>query len=395
MAEEFPPQPQIPPKTPVAPLAAELDASLPAPGNAKDEGGPESLAISFFLILFLGTIAAFIYVFFDFVTDIILALLFVYLSRPLYQWFMPRLKKAWLASSLVCVIIVFLVLIPTAFLVGSLSAEAVVAFDRVGESVAVLEEVLFGDSSIARTVRRAADFAGVEYSPKALRDLATGAAGAAATFLGGQINTILGNVFAILFHFVMMMVMVFYLLIDGGKLKRYIYRLSPLPTHEEELIATQFGSVGRAILFGNGIGSLIQGVIGGLTMAAFGLPSAVLWGTVMTIFAFLPLAGIMVVVIPASVFMALTGRPLAAVAFLVVNTVQALFVENVVKTRLIGSHMKMHNLLIFLSLIGGLSVFGVIGILYGPLVVTMFLTLSRLYETHYEATIGAWFDRRA
>lgn len=389
------PEEPKPPEDALVPLAAEPPESLPPPGPVPDKGGPEVLAVRFFMALFLGTIGIFVYVFFNFVTDFILALLFTFLSRPLYIRLLPVLKKTWAASTIVCIVIVIVVLIPTGFLVGSLSAEAVVAFESFTESIDVIEEFLFGESSVARTVRRAAEFAGLEYTPSGVRDMVTNTAGALAGFLGGQINTILSNVFALLFHFVMIIVMVFYLLIDGPKLKAYVFRLSPLPEHEEELISTQFGSVGRAILFGNGIGSLIQGVIGGMTMAAFGLPSAVLWGTVMTIFAFLPLAGIMVVVVPAAAFMALTGRPVAAIAFLAINTVQALFVENVVKTRLIGSHMKMHNLLIFLSLIGGLSVFGVIGILYGPLVVTMFLTLSLLYETHYERTIGERFDRRA
>lgn len=366
------------------------------PAPEPDKGGPEVLAISFFLALFMLTLWAFFYVLFDFVTDFLLAFLFAVLARPLYDKWLPKLwNNSMITSTIVCSIVVVIVLIPTSFLIASLSAEAVTAYDATRESVTLdrVEGFLFGDSSLAQAVQRAADAAGVEYTPSSVKNSIKGVAGAVAAFLGEQVNAVISNVFAVLFHFVMMILILFYLLIDGPKLKRYVFRLSPLPEHEEELITQQFAAVGRAILFGNGIGSLIQGIIGGVTMWAFGMPSAVLWGTVMTIFAFLPLAGIMVVVVPATAYLALNGRYLAAILFFAINLVQALFVENVVKTKLIGSHMKMHNLLIFLSIIGGLSVFGVIGILYGPLVVTMFLTLARLYESHYEQTIGERLSR--
>jgi predicted PurR-regulated permease PerM len=73
--------------------------------------------------------------------------------------------------------------------------------------------------------------------------------------------------------------------------------------------------------------------------------------------------------------------------FFAFNTAQALVVENVVKTRLIENHMQMHNLLIFLSILGGLGMFGILGIFYGPLVVTLFLTLCELYEARYMTRI--------
>jgi predicted PurR-regulated permease PerM len=204
-----------------------------------------------------------------------------------------------------------------------------------------------------------------------------------ASFIYEQVNTILSNVLRAVFHFAMIMVAVFYLLIDGARLKRFLFRLSPLPSREEELLATKFSDVGRAILVGNGVGSVLQGTFGGLMMWAFGLSSPVLWGTVMSIFAFLPLIGISVVTIPSALYLLIIGRTGAAIAFFVICSTVSLLIENVLKTKLIGSHMQMHDLLIFLSLIAGITTFGVIGILYGPLLVTLFLTLAELYEAHY------------
>jgi predicted PurR-regulated permease PerM len=87
--------------------------------------------------------------------------------------------------------------------------------------------------------------------------------------------------------------------------------------------------------------------------------------------------------VPAAVVLLAQGRYGAAVGFLVFNAAQGLFVENVVKTKLIGAQVQLPSLLIFLSIIGGLALFGVLGIVYGPLIVALFLTLSELYHQRY------------
>jgi predicted PurR-regulated permease PerM len=208
-------------------------------------------------------------------------------------------------------------------------------------------------------------------------------------FLYAQIQTILSNVFAVVFHFVIMIVMLFYLFIDGKRLKSYLFLLSPLPPEEEELIATQFKNVGRATLFGNGIGSLIQGTIAGVGMALAGLPSPVMWGSVASIFAFLPLVGIGVITVPSTIYLIALGKYWTAAFFFGGCSLASLLVENVLKTKLIGDQMKMHSLLIFLSIIGGIGSFGIIGILYGPLLVMLFLTVVELYQRNYKHRLGA------
>jgi len=114
-----------------------------------------------------------------------------------------------------------------------------------------------------------------------------------------------------------------------------------------------------------------------------GIHSAVLWGVVMTIFAFLPLVGITVVTLPAALLLYFDGRGGEAFLFFAFCTAQGLIIENVVKTRLMGSAMRMHDLLVFLSILGGISAFGVIGLIYGPLLAMFFITLSDLYFRHY------------
>lgn len=366
------------------------DELPPALRTEPEEGyvgrGPETLATVFFFALFTVAIGAMLYLLWAYISDILLAGILSALTFPIFRRLQDKLHMRWLAATLVCLMVVVLVAGPLTFLITSLTGEAGAAFEASRDSVTLdkMQEWLFGEGKVATYVRRGADLAGVEYTPDSVRHAISTTATAVAKAVYTQLNALVSNALAALFHFIIIVLMLFYILMDGRRLKRYLFRLSPLPDEEEELIVTKFADVGRAILFGNGIGSALQGVLGGVAMAVVGLPSPVLWGTVMSVFAFLPLVGISVVVLPATGFLLLQGRVMAAVLFFTFCMAEGFVVENVVKTKLIGDHMKMHNMVIFMAIIAGIGLFGVIGILYGPLVVALFLTLAELYQTHYQ-----------
>jgi predicted PurR-regulated permease PerM len=365
----------------------EIEVRPPDPQNERGA----ALAPALFLILYVLSILSVLVLFRSYITDFILAILIVGLAWNRYTRILAWTgHRAGLASAISTLLVLIVIAIPTTFLAISLSREATHAYALTRDSVSLdaVEGFLAGESWVATQLRQGLGAAGVSLNPDEIQAWISNAAGGIAVFLYAQINALIANVFSLLLHFSIMMIAVFYLFIDGPRLKQWAFRLSPLPFAQEELIAQKFAAVGRAILFGNGIGSVLQGVIGAISMWLVGLPSAVLWGTVMTIFAFLPLVGISVVVIPAAAYLALEGHWLAAIGFFAFNMAQALLVENVVKTRLIGSHMQMHDLLIFMSIIGGLTVFGIVGLVYGPLFVALFLTLSELFEVDYKARLA-------
>lgn len=348
--------------------------------------GPDSLATGFFFALFVLALGGVFYLFFPFVTDILLAGLFTALSYPVYRRLGDKFGRDWPAAMTVCFVLVILVAGPVTFLATSLTVEASAAFEATKDSVTMdkAQEWIFGDGAVATSVRRAADMVGIEYTPGTIRSTLSTVAGTIAKAVYSQANALLANVFSAAFHFFLIILIVYYALIDGARLKKFLFRLSPLPDTEEELIAEKFSDVGRAILFGNGIGSVLQGFIGGIAMAVAGMPSPVLWGTVMSVFAFLPLIGISVVVVPATAYLALNERYLAAGIFFVFCMAAGFVVENVVKTKLIGDRMQMHNMVIFLAIVAGITLYGVLGILYGPLIVALFMTLAELYQSRYQ-----------
>ncbi|HEX7597084.1 MAG TPA: AI-2E family transporter, partial [Polyangia bacterium] len=229
---------------------------------------------------------------------------------------------------------------------------------------------------------------GLPISPEAIQDGLVEAARSLSQSLYKRANAIFSGVLQLALHGVITLFSIFYLLINGQKLRTFIFRLSPLPGDEDQLFINKLGEVGRAILIGNGIGSSLQGLVAGVAWAVVGLPSPVLWGLVMAIAAFLPLVGVAAVVVPATVYLWIVGRHAVAVGFFIFCMGQSFVFEYGLKPRLMGSSMRMNSLLVFLSLLGGILGFGVPGILYGPLIMTLFLALARLYETRYQQRIA-------
>ena len=110
-------------------------------------------------------------------------------------------------------------------------------------------------------------------------------------------------------------------------------------------------------------------------------------GVIMGLLAFLPIIGIGVVFIPTAIYLFLKGQMAASIFFLVFYFVLSLGIEYFFKPKVVGHRVKMHPLLVFLAVIGGLKLFGILGIIYGPLVVAGFLTLADIYRTNYQQLV--------
>jgi predicted PurR-regulated permease PerM len=206
-------------------------------------------------------------------------------------------------------------------------------------------------------------------------------------FLYEQARSITTNVLKFIVNFFFMLLIIFYLLIDSHRLVAFIVKLSPLPEDQDQKLIQKFKDIASAILLGNGLGGLIQGTLGGIVFAVFGLQSPFVWGVIMALLAFLPILGIGGVFVPAAIFLFLQGRIGAGIFFLVFYIVLSSSIEYFFKPKLVGKRVRMHALIVFLSIIGGLKLFGILGIIYGPLVVTAFLTLAEIYQASYQQLV--------
>ncbi len=355
------------------------------PTYQSDKPGPT--LIRYFLVVFFISIIFLGRILWPFWSILILSFLLTNLFKPVYSFLCRRLTEQ-VASILTCLLIVALVFIPLVFFTGSLAAEALNLYNWGRDSQVGLKLQTFIQESplIALLQARLQEF-GLDFKPTVVTDTLTYLAKVAGLFLYNQATSWAANIMQFLGMFFMMILVIFFLLIDQPRLMEYLIRLSPLPDDEDRLLIRKFEEIANAILKGNGICGLIQGVLGGGIYSIMGLNSPILWGCIMAVLAFLPIFGIGLVMIPTAIILVINGSIWEGIFLFCYYFSLSMSVEYLLKPKLVGKEVKMHTLLVLLAILGGLAVYGILGIIYGPLIVTAFLTLSDLYITKYEQHI--------
>jgi predicted PurR-regulated permease PerM len=208
-------------------------------------------------------------------------------------------------------------------------------------------------------------------SPEFLKDKLQALSGSLAIGTVG----VVGGLFATITQIFLVVFTLFYLLRDHHTIARAAYDLLPLEERQLDVVFTRIRDVIAASVSGKVLISAIQGTLGCFIFWAVGLPSAALWGVVMFFLSMIPMAGSLLVWGPASLYLFVTGawvQGLILIAFgvLVIGTI-----DNVLAPKLIGQRVAMHELMIFFAVLGGIQLFGVLGLILGPVVVAVTLAL--------------------
>lgn len=354
-----------------------------------DDFNPKNPILWFFLACFLGSIYLLGWLLLPFLSILIIGAVVSGICYPVYRFFL-RFKKISpsTASLLTCILIFFLLFIPIVFFVGSLTQQAYGLY-QMAKNAAISDQInsLLRDTHVLERANMVLANFDYELTGEELKNAVTEVAKFVGLYLYEQARAIASNTLAFVINFFLMLLVIYFLLIDGQQLVAYIVDLSPLPTDQEWMLIEKFNGMAGAILIGNGLGGVIQGGLGGLLFWIFGLPSAFLWGVIMALLAFLPIIGVGVVLIPTAFIFFVKGRIAAGIFIFIFYFVVSMSVEYLFKPRLVGQRVKMHPLLVFFAIIGGLKLFGILGIIYGPLVVTAFLTLAQIYRTNYQQMV--------
>jgi len=343
-----------------------------------------NMILWFFLALFL--VSAFLLgrLLLPFCSVIILGAVVTGIFKPFYTFLRRKLNPTF-SSLLTCTLVFFILFIPTLLFVGILSKEAYGLY-LMGKGAVISDQVksILETSKILEKINLFLSNFNMEITGTELNKGISELGKIVGLFLYQQASSIASNVLNFFVYFFFMLLVIYYLLIDGDRLVSFIIDLSPLPQEQDEKLIQKFKDMAGAILIGNGLCGMIQGVAGGLVFSLFGLKSPFLWGVIMGLLAFLPIIGVGAVFIPTAVVLIIKGRIAAGIFFIVFYVLLSGGVEYLLKPKLVGKRVKMHPLLVFLSIIGGLQLFGILGIIYGPLITTAFITLTDIYYTNYK-----------
>jgi len=199
---------------------------------------------------------------------------------------------------------------------------------------------------------------------------------------------VVGGVVAAVAQLFLVVFTLFYLLRDHATITRALYDLVPLDDRQFTLVLNRTRDVIAASVSGKILISAIQGLLGCVIFWALGLPSAVLWGVVMFFLSMIPMAGSFLVWGPAAAFLLISGAWIKGLVLIGYGVLVIGTVDNILAPKLIGKRVAMHELMIFFAVLGGIQIFGVLGLILGPVVVAVTLVLiGILRETGRAAEI--------
>lgn len=178
----------------------------------------------------------------------------------------------------------------------------------------------------------------------------------------------------------------FYLLRDGDKLVAHLKWLIPLEPDLNDRLFRQARDVTYATIYGTVAVAAVQGLLGGLAFLVLGLPVPVVWGTLMGVLSLLPVVGAFFIWLPAAVLLLLTGEVAKGLILLAVGTLLISTIDNVLRAILVGERAELHPLIVFFSVLGGLFVFGAVGVFVGPVLFVTALMLIEMARLSLEAT---------
>jgi len=342
--------------------------------------------IVLFAIFFVVIILLLFRLLWVFLGAIVLALLTVNLTYPIYS----RLEKFFrnrknIAAYLMTAFVLLCIIIPVFFVLLTISKETAHLYTKTKDFISQdeLSYLMNNNSLTGKFLKELSRLLEHEITPEYITQVTNNVIKNIAVYLYKEFNTIVSNAAKFILSFLVMIATIFTMYKRGDELKEYLLQVIPLPKHNIDIIVTKFNEIGRSILFINGLSGVIQGTMLAVSFLIVGLGAPALWGAIGGFLAFMPIIGITLVYIPATVFLILQGKLVSAVFIFAFNILHSSLVEYILKPRLIGKDIKMSGLLVFVGIIGGMQIFGVLGILYGPLIIALFISFAELYRLEY------------
>ena len=346
------------------------------------------LATAFFFALLILLLYGAFLILTPFLTAITWAVILAILVYPLYAWLLERLRgRANLAAITVIVVITLLVIAPGVELVRFLSDEAVSLVQSVRS---LLDEEGKQEWLAKPWVQQVLGWwnmvsLGLVDFKINWKELLFQGAQSSSTFLVTQVKGIAQNLLSFTINFIVALFTLFFLLRDGAQFLSRLKRLLPMDREHQERLLTNIVDVVMAVVHGSLVVATVQGLLAGLAYWVLGVPFAALWGVVTAFAALLPVGGSTMVTVPAAIYLFLQGENIRGIILLVWALGVVGMVDNILKPLLIGNRLGVPVMFLFFGILGGLALFGAVGIILGPALFALLRALLDLYLEEYSS----------
>lgn len=336
----------------------------------------------FYTLIMLSVIGVLLYlnyqVFQPFLTSIAWALVFCVVFYPAYIFILKRVRIKALASLLTLLLIMVVIIGPFSYL-------AIDIVNEIQELIGTTEtgsiedlRSLLSDERVKDIAARVQPYIGMKGATT--EQLIIENAKKAGGVIIEKLSAGFGNVLSLTVNFIFMAFTIFFLLKDGPDFFNRIREYIPFSEEQKDKLVAQAKDLIVSTIYGGVIVAIVQGILGGLSFLVLGLGSPVLWGGVMAVMSFVPLFGTSIVWLPASLILIIQGAYLKGIALVFIGVFVISMVDNILKPLIIGGRTKMPTVIIFFSVLGGIKFFGLLGLVFGPLVFALLLSVLEIFR---------------
>lgn len=310
--------------------------------------------------------------------DVILwAVVLVVAFQPLHRRVRARVKSPVRAAAVSTLLVLVTILVPL-LIAGTVMVHDAV---RLGRTLQANHGTLI-DPRTSPALDRAIAWVGghLGVSPDDRRAYVADKARQLGGIILGKSLGVLGNVLGVVVQAFMVVFTMFYLFRDGPRLRVALGDLLPLERHQARDVFQRAKDVILASVYGSLVIAAVQGTLGGLAFWVLGLPSPLLWGVVMILLSIIPMAGSAIVWVPAAIYLAATGHWAKAVILTLWGAGVIGTIDNLLRPRLVGGRTRLHDLVVFFAVLGGIQVFGILGAITGPVIAALAFTLVEVWR---------------
>jgi len=317
---------------------------------------------NFFLLLLAGILVLTFFIFLPYLNALVLAGTFAVLFRPLFRLLCRGIKSEAAAALLTILVVIAVIITPLYFFGQQIVSEATDLYFSLkdGTGGVIVDDFL---------QKLRVDFNYKEYLQQFL------------TWLVGHLGSVFSGIAQVVVLAFVALIALYYFLKDGARIKRTLIDLSPLANTYDEDIFNRLHLAVNSVIRGSLTIAVIQGVLTGIGFAIFGVPTPALWGGVAMVTALVPGVGTSLVLAPGILYLFAFGSLGNAIGLLIWSVVIVGMIDNFLGPRLVGRRIKIHELLILLSVLGGIALFGPIGFIMGPLVLSLLVALLDIYKS--------------
>jgi len=302
------------------------------------------------------------------IMSIIGGLILAYLFFPVHKFILKFVKERNVSAALVSLVAVLVIFVPLWFLLPILSTQLFQLFT----SAQSIDLVGFMKAAFPKATD--------QFITQVSLSIQNGITKTLGSLFDSVVQNSFNNLPEILLQLFIVGTVFFFGLRDGEKLANFIASISPLNKNQEILIAKHFKNITDSVIYGNIIVGIIQGLFAGIGFLIFGIPHVALLTIIAIIFGILPVLGPIMVWAPLTVYLLANGQVSSAIGFLVYNAILVSGFENILRPYIVSRRTDVPTSIIFIGMIGGTMIFGLIGLLIGPLVLAYLLEILRAYR---------------